>query len=90
MKTESRNSQPEDPGTGPDGIAEQWKTRELLDAALLKLTPRQRLLLRLRYQQDLTLEEVARLVGLPDLYRANREIKAALEALAEQLPQEKP
>ena len=55
-------------------------------AALAKLPPRPRLLLRLRYQQELTLEEVARLVGLPDPYRTHREIQAAVEALGRQLP----
>ena len=37
----------------------------------------------LRYQQDLTLEEVARLARIPDPYRAHREIRAALEALGD-------
>ena len=73
---------PEEPGPGPEQTAELDQARALLEAALSRLEPRQRLLLRLRYQQDLTLEEVARLVQLPDLYRANREIQAALAALA--------
>jgi DNA-directed RNA polymerase specialized sigma subunit len=49
---------------------------------MARLEPRQRLLLRLRFQQDLTLEEVARLTRIPDPYRANREIQAAVAALA--------
>lgn len=76
------SEQPEDPGPDPLSIAELEQSRSLLEAALSRLEPRQRLLLRLRYQQDLTLEEVARLVQLPDPYRANREIQAALAALA--------
>ena len=55
----------------------------MLEAAMARLRPRQRLLIRLRYQQELTLEEIARLTGLPDPFRANRQIQAALEALAE-------
>jgi RNA polymerase sigma factor (sigma-70 family) len=82
--------QPEDPGASPDQLAEEWMSRDLINEALQKLAPRQRLLLRLRYQQDLTLEEVARLVGLPDPYRANREIQAAIEALARHLPPDEP
>lgn len=74
--------QPEDPGPGPDQMAQLEQERGLLEDAMSKLDPRHRLLLRLRYQQDLTLEEVARLLGLPDPYRANREIQAALAALA--------
>lgn len=74
--------QPEDPGPGPDALAQVDQEQSMLEAAMARLAPQQRLLLRLRYQQDLTLEEVARLVGLPDPYRANREIQAALAALA--------
>lgn len=82
--------QPEDTGPGPEQLADEWMSRDAINEALLKLLPRQRLLLRLRYQQDLTLEEVARLVGLPDPYRANREIQAAVEALAKHLPRDEP
>lgn len=74
--------QPEDPGPGPEALSQMEQDRGLLDAAIAQLQPRHRLLLRLRYQQDLTLEEVARLTHLPDPYRANREIQAALAALA--------
>ena len=82
--------QPEDPGPGPEQLAGAWLSREAINRALAKLAPRQRLLLRLRYEQDLTLEEVARLVGLPDPYRAHREIQAAVEELGRNLPPEKP
>jgi RNA polymerase sigma factor (sigma-70 family) len=75
--------QPEEPGPGPDELAQTDQERSLLETAMARLLPQQRLLLRLRYQQDLTLEEIARLTGLPDPFRANRQIQAALEALAE-------
>ena len=39
------------------------------------------MLLQLRYQQDLTLREVAQLTGLTDLFTARRQIDAALAAL---------
>ena len=73
----------EEPGPGPDELAQTDQERSMLEAAMARLLPQQRLLLRLRYQQDLTLEEIARLTGLPDPFRANRQIQAALEALAE-------
>jgi RNA polymerase sigma factor (sigma-70 family) len=82
--------QPADPGPGPQQIAESDQARALLEAALSRLEPRQRLLIRLRYQQDLTLDEVARLVKLPDPFRANREIQAALVALADFMQSEEP
>ena len=81
--------QPEYPGPGPEQLAGEWVSRDAINEALLKLAPRQRLLLRLRYVEDLTLEEVARLVGLPDPYRTHREIQAAVEELGRHLPQER-
>jgi RNA polymerase sigma-70 factor (ECF subfamily) len=75
--------QPEDPGPGPEELSQSEQERLQLEAAMARLPPQQRLLLRLRYQQNLTLEEVARLTRLPDPFRANRKIQAALAALAE-------
>jgi len=75
--------QAEEPGPGPDELAQTEQERSMLEAAMARLPAQQRLLLRLRYQQDLTLEEIARLTRLPDPFRANRQIQAALEALAE-------
>jgi RNA polymerase sigma factor (sigma-70 family) len=73
----------EEPGPGPEELAESAQERGRLDAALAQLRPRERLLLRLRYEQNLTLAEVARLTGLHDPFRANRQIQAALAALAQ-------
>ena len=75
--------QPEDPGPGPEELSQTEQERLQLEAAMARLPSQQRLLLRLRYQQNLTLEEIARLTRLPDPFRANRQIQAALEALAE-------
>lgn len=72
-----------EPGPGPDDLVEESQERHRLAVALARLPARQRLLLRLRYEQDLTLTEVARLTKQPDPFRANREIQGALEALAE-------
>ena len=77
------NVQPEDPGPGPEELSQSEQERRQLETAMASLPPQQRLLLRLRYQQNLTLEEVARLMRLPDPFRANRQIQAALHALAE-------
>ncbi len=71
-----------DPGAGPDDLTEAMQVRQQLQDALAQLPTEQRLLLRLRYEQDLTLAEVARLMRLPDPFRANRQIHAALDALA--------
>jgi RNA polymerase sigma factor (sigma-70 family) len=80
--------QPEEPGPGPDLLAQSDQDRRRLDAALSRLPPQQSLLLRLRFQQDLTLAEVARLTGLPDLNRTYRQVQAAIDALTELMKDE--
>jgi RNA polymerase sigma factor (sigma-70 family) len=87
---EAPGFQPEDPGPAPEQLAGEWMSRDVINEALLKLAPRQRLLLRLRYVEDLTLDEVARLVGLGDPYRAHREIQAAIDELSRYLPRDSP
>lgn len=71
----------EEPGPGPEELSQVDQERASLAAAMARLPARDRLLLRLRYEQDLTLEEVARLMRLGDPFRANRQIQAALAAL---------
>jgi RNA polymerase sigma factor (sigma-70 family) len=71
-----------EPGPGPDDLVEGLQEHRQLQDALSRLPAEQRLLLRLRYEQNLTLAEVARLTGQPDPFRANRLIQAALANLA--------
>lgn len=71
-----------DPAAGPDELTEEMQELQSLQDALVRLPDEQRLLLRLRYEQDLTLAEVARLTREPDPFRVNRQIHAALDALA--------
>lgn len=73
---------PADPRPGPDEQAAEQQELHRLHEALARLPHEQRLLLRLRYEQGLTLAEVARLTRQPDPFRANRQIQAALDALA--------
>ncbi len=70
-------------GPGPDDLAAELQQQRRLQDALSKLPAEQRLLLRLRYEQALSLAEVARLTGQPDPFRANRQIQAALGTLAD-------
>jgi RNA polymerase sigma factor (sigma-70 family) len=71
------------PGLGPDELAEESQEQGKLQRALAALPAEQRLLLRLRYEQDLSLAEIARLTGQPDPFRVNRRVLAALDALAD-------
>jgi RNA polymerase sigma factor (sigma-70 family) len=80
----------EEPGPGPDELALQAQQQSRLQAALSRLPPQQRLLLRLRFEQDLTLAEVARLTRQQDPFRANRQIQAALAALADLMEPDEP
>ncbi len=72
-----------EPGPGPDDLTAELQEQRQLRDALARLPAEQRLLLRLRYDQNLTLAEVARLTNQPDPFRANRQIQSALKALAE-------
>lgn len=68
---------------GPDAdqpamLAQLEQDRDIVGRALARLEPESRLCLQLRYQQDLTLNEVARLMGLKDPFEARRKIEAAL------------
>jgi RNA polymerase sigma factor (sigma-70 family) len=80
----------EAPGPGPDDEAGELQEQGRMRDALSRLPTEQRLLLRLRYEQDLTLAEVARLTNQPDPFRTNRKIQAALDALAGLLGVERP
>lgn len=68
--------------SGPDLLVEIHDDQQRLRKALDQLEPRQRLLLKLRYQQDLTLDRVVRLTGISSPSQASREIDRALAALA--------
>lgn len=71
------------PGPGPEELAEEAQEQCALQQALASLPAGQRLLLRLRYEQGLSLAEIARLTGQPDPFCANRRVRAALAALAD-------
>lgn len=71
-----------EPGPCPEAAAVLSQDQEKLQQALARLSPHQRLLIKLRYQQELSLKEVARLTRLGDPFRARRHIQAALEQLS--------
>jgi RNA polymerase sigma factor (sigma-70 family) len=79
--TDEDPRQAPDDGPGPEELTESEQQRGRLETALTKLPPRQRLMLKLRYQHDLTLEEIARLMRLGDPFRARRHVESALTAL---------
>ncbi len=74
-----------DPSPNPETLTLLKERATALRQALGRLPPRERLLIRLRYEQELTLEQVAELLDLGNAQRAERQIKAVLMKLREEL-----
>jgi RNA polymerase sigma-70 factor (ECF subfamily) len=74
-----------DPAPGPDQVVEQADVRNLVQQALLRLTPEHRGILVLREIQGLAYEEIGELLGLESgtvrsrLHRARLELKERLK-----------
>jgi len=70
----------------PDVLAEQTALASAVDAALYLIRPEYREAVVLRYREDLSVQEVAKIMGLPDgtvktyLFRARKELGAILSA----------
>ncbi len=91
--TEHEVHQPDEivePGPGPELMAQQEQERDALLCAMSQLTPQQRLLLRLHYQENMPFKDVARIVGLADLHQARRRTRAALVELERLLSSSSP
>jgi RNA polymerase sigma factor (sigma-70 family) len=78
---ESQQDQVRDPAPDPETVATNKQQQGSLNRALAGLTAGERLLIRLRYEQELTLEQVARVAGLPDPQTADRRLKQILDRL---------
>jgi RNA polymerase sigma factor (sigma-70 family) len=74
-----------DPDPSPEELAESAERRSALTHALARLDKDERLLLRLRYEEGLTLDQVSRLAGLGNAQRADRRIKEILTRLREEM-----
>ncbi len=79
-RVEIRDHQPD-----PEAQALLSERRKALDCALKKLSKRDRLVIQLRFEQELTLEQIARLVDLGNAQRADRQIKEILARLREEM-----
>ena len=76
---------PADEGPGPEALAAFRELREELRRELVKLTPRDRLVLRLRFEQELTLSGIARLTGAGSPQAVDRWIRDVLQRLRQNL-----
>lgn len=87
---QSRSATGEQPDSrpGPEQLLSQVQRQSRLRRAVSQLSAEDRLLLRLRFEQDLSLSDIARIAGLANLHLARRRIGAALKRLETLLPEE--
>ncbi len=74
-----------DPAPDPEALAARHQEHAALVGALARLPHSERLLVRLRFEQELTLEQVAQLTGLADAQTADRRLRKILDDLRKQL-----
>lgn len=77
--------EPADPAPDPESLVALRETHRQVSAALACLTDSDRLLIRLRYQEGLTLQQVAKLVGLKDAQTADRRLRDIIDHLRQAL-----
>lgn len=76
---------PPDPAPDPEALVALRETHRQVSVALASLTESDRLLVRLRYQEGLTLQQVAKLVGLRDAQTADRRLRDIIDNLRKAL-----
>lgn len=74
-----------DPEMGPEVEAQKAQELEVLQSALSRIPANQRLLLRLRFQEGLSLRKIAQLKYQGDINVTWRHIQAAMDALFQQI-----
>ena len=79
-----------DPGVGPEVEAQTQQELEALQNAISLLPANQRLLLKLRFQEGLSLKKIAQLKHLGDTNRAWRHIQAAINAIFDHILHKSP
>lgn len=78
-------AEPVHPAPDPETLLALRETHEQVSAALGSLPDSDRLLVRLRYQEGLTLQQVAKLVGLKDAQTADRRLRDIIDQLRQSL-----
>ena len=69
----------------PERLAMNQEAREVVASVMHKFPPVDQLLLRMRFEEDLTLQEIARLAGLKDAQAADRRLRSLLDELRRQM-----
>ena len=76
---------PEPTGHGPERELRNTQLQHALDACLGELPPDDRLLLKLRFEDDLSAQAIAPVLGLPSPFHVYRRIKAVCLQLRRRL-----
>ena len=84
-ETAAAHANVSDPAPNPEAQAVLKERAIALRRALGRLPQRERLLIRLRFEQELTLEQVAKLLDLGNAQRVERQIRAVLGKLRGEL-----
>jgi RNA polymerase sigma factor (sigma-70 family) len=79
-----------DPGSGPEKVIQEQQQLEKLQNAISHLPADQQLILKLRFQEGLSLRKIAQLRQLGDSSRAWRHIQSAVLALFDHIHEKKP
>jgi RNA polymerase sigma factor (sigma-70 family) len=79
------NANVSDPAPNPEAQALLKERATALKRAVARLPQSERLLIRLRFEQELTLEQVAKVLDLGNAQRVERQIRGVLEKLREEL-----
>lgn len=82
---QSYTFEPTDPSPDPEALVALQETHKHVSAALASLSESDRLLIRMRYQEGLTLQQVAKLVGLKDAQTADRRLRDIIDHLRQAL-----
>ena len=69
----------------PDQRVQEGEIKSALEAALLKLSNEDRLLIRLRFEDQSPVREVARILGFASEFAAHRRLRAVLGRLRSEL-----
>lgn len=78
------------PGDAPDQALERSERRAMVEAALAQLDAADRLILRLRFEEDLSVPEIARFLGEGSPFRLYRRIEKVLATLRGRLAKHAP
>src|SRR5262249_30096293 len=78
---EDPGAEPTDPAPNPETRAIVAERQRILRRAVMRLDAQERLLIRLRYEEGLTLDQIGQLLELGNAQRVDRKIKEILFSL---------